>query len=74
MFDLNKPEQEIHTFSNHDDAIYTLQWSPHKKNLLASGSVDSKIIVWDYYKIGNEIKAEDEKDGPSELLVFYCNN
>jgi len=29
------------------------------------------VIVWDISKIGSEIKAEDERDGPAEMEFIH---
>jgi len=39
--------------------------------VFASSSADRRVIVWDLSKCGNEIKHEDEQDGPPELLFIH---
>ena len=41
---------------------------------MITGSKDSKVILWNLLRIGNEIRAEDEKDGPSEMVVLINVN
>jgi WD40 repeat protein len=49
--------------------VFSASWSPHNETILASGSSDRRICVWDLSKIGDEQTPEEAEDGPPELLV-----
>lgn len=63
---------KLHSLKTHKDEVNVVRWSPHNESLLASGSSDRKINIWDISKIGasTDADAQDEfDDGPPELLV-----
>ncbi|XP_063727719.1 chromatin assembly factor 1 p55 subunit-like [Symsagittifera roscoffensis] len=71
LWDLRNPKVKLHSFNAHTDEIFQVNWSPHNETILASSSTDKRLIVWDLSKIGDEQTAEDEQDGPPELLFIH---
>jgi WD40 repeat protein len=47
----------------------SLDWSPLKPNIFASGSLDTKVKIWDLMRVGFEIPKD--LGGTDELLVIY---
>lgn len=81
LFDLRKmssnPEQSnglLHTMMGHSDSITSLEFSPHKDGIIASGSQDRRVIIWDLHKIGEEQVQEDAEDGCPELFMMHAGH
>lgn len=64
----------LHTMMGHSDAISCLEFSPHKDGIIASGSQDRRLIVWDLFKIGEEQQQEDAEDGCPELFMMHAGH
>lgn len=47
----------------------SLDWSPLKPNIFASGSLDTKVKIWDLMRVGFEIPKD--LGGTDELLVIF---
>ena len=62
---------KLHSFENHTDEIFQVQWSPHFESVLASSGSDRRLHVWDLGRIGMEQTPEDAEDGPPELLFIH---
>jgi histone-binding protein RBBP4 len=73
LWDIRRLESStpLHTFRGHDSEIFNLQWSPHMDTIFMSGSSDRRVYVWDLARIGAEQSAEDEEEGPAELLFIH---
>eukprot|EP00998_Keelungia_sp_KM082_P001249 NODE_1147_length_1448_cov_73.689629_g1136_i0.p1 GENE.NODE_1147_length_1448_cov_73.689629_g1136_i0~~NODE_1147_length_1448_cov_73.689629_g1136_i0.p1 ORF type:complete len:411 (+),score=40.90 NODE_1147_length_1448_cov_73.689629_g1136_i0:106-1338(+) len=65
-----------HEYHGHEDEVYNLRWSPHNalENLLASSSLDRKIIIWDMDRHGLPQPAEDKEDAPPELAFVHAGH
>ena len=60
------------TFLNggHKQSVLCVEFSPLDENLLATGGSDSKVVLWDLSKIGEEQPEEpEEEELPSSLIV-----
>lgn len=64
----------LHTMMGHSDSISCLEFSPHKDGIIASGSQDRRLIVWDLFKIGEEQQQEDAEDGCPELFMMHAGH
>lgn len=64
----------LHTLMGHSGSITSLEFSPHKDGILASGSEDRRLIVWDLFKIGEEQAQEDAEDGCPELFMMHAGH
>lgn len=54
-----------------------LEWCPVNESVLASGSDDKKIYIWDQSLFGLEQARQDYEDGPPELQfphMYHCSN
>lgn len=74
LFDLRNPGTTLHTIMGHSDSITCLDWSPHADSLLASGSADRRVLLWDISKIGMEQVQEDDEDGSPELFMMHAGH
>lgn len=52
MLDLRYPGQSLTTLNSHKAAVNSIQWHP-RKNLLASGSDDSEVLIWDMDRLSD---------------------
>lgn len=64
----------LHTMMGHSDSITSLEFSPHKDGIIASGSQDRRLILWDLFKIGEEQAQEDAEDGCPELFMMHAGH
>ena len=62
------PKEAIHGFYHHSKQVTLLEWCPSNENILASGSDDHKIYIWDSNMVGTEQARADYEDGPPELI------
>lgn len=74
LFDLRNPGYKLHTIMGHSDSITCLEWDPHNDGILASGSQNRRVILWDISKIGEEQVQEDEDDGAPELFMMHAGH
>lgn len=68
IWDMRMPQSEINSFSYHSSQVTLLEWCPNQENILASGSDDKKIYIWDQAMNGSEQARQDYEDGPPELI------
>lgn len=64
----------LHTMMGHLDSITSLEFSPFKDGVVASGSQDRRLIIWDLFKIGEEQAQEDAEDGCPELFMMHAGH
>ncbi|KAM9899010.1 hypothetical protein OXX69_009659, partial [Metschnikowia pulcherrima] len=64
----------LHTMMGHGDGITCMEFSPHKDGILASGSQDRRVILWDMSKIGEEQTQEDAEDGAAEIFMMHAGH
>ncbi|KAI8866248.1 WD40 repeat-like protein [Ramicandelaber brevisporus] len=71
LWDLRNMKNSLHQLEGHREAVQQLSWSPHNPTILGSSSSDRRVHVWDISRIGEEQSAEDQEDGPPELLFMH---
>lgn len=54
LWDLRKLSKKLHSFEQHTDEVFQVQWSPFNETILASCSVDRRLNIWDVSRIGEE--------------------
>lgn len=74
LFDIRNPQNKLHTIMGHSESITALEWDPHNDGIIASGSQDRRVILWDIKKIGEEQIQEDEDDGAPELFMMHAGH
>ena len=62
------PKGAIYEYIHHSKQVTVLEWCPGQEHLLASGSDDHTVNIWDQSLIGMEQARDDYEDGPPELL------
>ncbi|CUM63947.1 uncharacterized protein PRCAT00001535001 [Priceomyces carsonii] len=70
----NSSDGYLHTMMGHSDSITCLEFSPHKDGIIASGSQDRRLILWDITRIGEEQIQEDAEDGCPELFMMHAGH
>ena len=58
-----KSGSSIHVLRHHKKSIYALAWSPLSDFILASGSRDNTILLWDIRKVGGPLLSLDQHNG-----------
>lgn len=64
----------LHTMMGHSDSITSLEFSPHQDGIIASGSQDRRLIIWDLFRVGEEQAQEDAEDGCPELFMMHAGH
>ena len=47
ILDVRQPGQALLELRGHGGAVNTVEWSPNRRGLLASGGDDSQVLLWD---------------------------
>ena len=77
VWDMRMPADAINHFIHHSSQVTLLEWSPESEYILASGSDDHKINIWDQSNAGAEQGRGDYDDGPPEMVFpheFHGSN
>ncbi|RKP31773.1 WD40 repeat-like protein [Metschnikowia bicuspidata] len=64
----------LHTMMGHGDGISCMGFSTHVDGVLATGSQDRRVIIWDLSKIGEEQSQEDAEDGSPEIFMMHAGH
>ena len=67
VWDMRMAQQAINILHDHTSQVTLLEWCPINESVLASGSDDKKIHIWDQSLFGLEQARQDYEDGPPEL-------
>ena len=54
VWDLRMPQECINSLQHHTKQVTSLEWCPSRQYLLASGSDDNRVYVWDQAEAGQE--------------------
>ena len=68
IWDMRMPQEAINCLLHHSNQVCVLEWCPNSENILATGSDDNHIYVWDQAQCGSEQARTDYEDGPPELI------
>ena len=68
VWDMRMPADAINHFMHHSSQVTLLEWSPTSEYILASGSDDHKVNIWDQSNAGQEQGRGDYEDGPPEMV------
>lgn len=58
-----KSGSSIHVLRHHKQSVYALAWSPLSDFILASGSRDNTVLLWDIRKVGGPLLSLDQHNG-----------
>src|ERR1700744_4804439 len=53
ILDVRQPGQALLELRGHSAAINTVEWSPNRRGMLATGAADSLVLVWDLLNASN---------------------
>ena len=58
----------VHSLAGHQGAVLATSWSPRHEHILATGSVDGAVKIWDIRRAGGAIGMLDKEDS---LGLYY---
>lgn len=61
ILDVRQPGQALLELRGHGGAVNTVEWSPNRRGLLASGGDDCQVLLWD---LVNSTPASGASGGP----------
>lgn len=53
VLDVRQPGQALLELRGHHSSVNTIEWSPTRRGMLASGADDSTVLIWDLLHSGN---------------------
>lgn len=53
ILDVRHPGQALLELRGHGGALNSIEWSPSKRGVLASGGDDCQVLLWDVYNTNN---------------------
>lgn len=71
IYDLRNMDRCLHTLVGHKKPVTNVEWDPFHEHVVASSSMDRRVILWDLTKIGEEQLPEEADDGVPELLMMH---
>ncbi|EFX05704.1 WD repeat protein [Grosmannia clavigera kw1407] len=57
ILDVRQPGQALLELRGHGGAVNCVEWSPHRRGMLASGADDCQVLIWDLLNSGNTAAA-----------------
>ena len=73
LFDLSIPDPKVKLLEEHDEAVWSLQFSPDSKYIYTTGA-DGKIIKWDLNSLNSSVIAENTKNKIRSLAISKDGN
>ncbi|ESU13794.1 hypothetical protein FGSG_07525 [Fusarium graminearum PH-1] len=74
ILDVRQPGQALLELRGHAGNINSIEWSPHRRGMLASGGDDCQVLLWDIYNSGQPINGAPQQDNPrSPVASWQCD-
>jgi WD repeat-containing protein 68 len=74
ILDVRQPGQALLELRGHAGNINSIEWSPHRRGMLASGGDDCQVLLWDLYNSGQPINGTPQQDNPrSPVASWQCD-
>lgn len=54
ILDVRQPGTALLELRGHSGNLNSMEWSPHRRGLLASGADDSQVLIWDLLNAQNQ--------------------
>ncbi len=67
VWDTRNTESPLFVLRSHKGSVNALKWSPHYESIIASGSVDRRVMVWDLNK--TDLVTEEGVESPELCFV-----
>mmetsp|Transcript_11746 Transcript_11746/g.19821 ORF Transcript_11746/g.19821 Transcript_11746/m.19821 type:complete len:172 (-) Transcript_11746:9-524(-) len=74
IWDMRMKSEALNNFVHHQKQVISLEWCPSKSNILASGSDDNQVLIWDQDMVGSEQARENYEDGPPEMIFPHVHH
>lgn len=71
LWDIRNTTKAVYSLSGHASDVSHVAWSPHDESVLASAGYDRRINLWDLSLIDTPQTAEEEQEGPPELVFIH---
>lgn len=71
LWDIRNTSKAVHSLSGHASDVSHVAWSPHDESVLASAGYDRRVNLWDLSLVDTPQTAEEEQEGPPELVFIH---
>lgn len=71
VWDLRRLSTPLASLRGHASDVSQVMWSPHDASVLASAGYDRRLLIWDLARVGEEQTADEEQEGPPELVFIH---
>ncbi|KAM0551888.1 hypothetical protein ACHAPJ_008225 [Fusarium lateritium] len=74
ILDVRQPGQALLELRGHAGNVNSIEWSPHRRGMLASGGDDCQVLLWDLYNSNQPVNGAPQPENPrSPVASWQCD-
>ncbi|RKL20992.1 hypothetical protein BFJ70_g10428 [Fusarium oxysporum] len=74
ILDVRQPGQALLELRGHGGNVNCIEWSPHRRGMLASGGDDCQVLLWDLYNSSQPMNGTPQQENPrSPVASWQCD-
>ncbi|EMT72905.1 Putative WD repeat-containing protein C17D11.08 [Fusarium odoratissimum] len=74
ILDVRQPGQALLELRGHGGNVNCIEWSPHRRGMLASGGDDCQVLLWDLYNSNQPMNGTPQQENPrSPVASWQCD-